>query len=44
MNKSAPQIEMLRVMDNLKKSIDFYNSFGITSKHEIKKPLTESNK
>lgn len=31
---------MLKVMDNLKKSIDFYNSFGLVSKHDHKKPLT----
>jgi hypothetical protein len=42
-NKSAPQVEMLRVMENLKRSVDFYNSYGLDFKHEIKKPLNESN-
>ena len=43
-DKSAPQVEMLKVMDSFKKSVDFYNSYGINSKYENKRPLTEANK
>jgi len=48
MDKSAPQVEMIKVMDSFKRSVDFYNSYGIKNKqehkHDHKRPLTEANK
>jgi hypothetical protein len=44
-DKSAPNVDMFKVMDNLKKSVDFYNSFGISkASSNNKKPLGEANK
>lgn len=37
--KTASQVDMLRVMDNFKKSVDFFNSFGIKNTQTTKKPL-----
>lgn len=44
--KTAPQVDMHKVMDTYKRSVDFFNSFGIRPKvsNEIKKPLAENNK
>jgi hypothetical protein len=38
-DKSAPRAEMFKVIENLKRSVDFYNSYGLKPMHEKKKPL-----
>lgn len=52
LGKTAPQVEMLRVLDSFKKSVDYFNSYGIDSAKDKdkgwgtgkeKKPLAEAN-
>lgn len=46
-DKDAPRVEMLKVMENYKRSVDFFNSFGLDTKKkhhpETKRPLTDAN-
>lgn len=44
--KTVPQVDMHKVMDTFKRSVDFFNSYGIAPKptNEVKKPLAENNK
>lgn len=50
-SKTVTQVDMLKVMDNYKRSVDYFNSYGITSNKgagtgmaDAKKPLGEANK
>jgi len=43
LGKEGPKVDMLKVMDNFKRSTDFFNNFGIKNNGPVKKPLTEAN-
>lgn len=52
LGKTAPQVDMMKVMDNFKKSVDYFNSYGIDSTKDKdklsvvakdKKPLADAN-
>lgn len=38
LGKTAPQVDMMKVMDNFKKSVDYFNSYGIDSTKDKDKP------
>lgn len=45
-DKAAPKVDMLKVMDTFKRGVDLYNSFGIKGQDKTgtcKKPLAEAN-
>ena len=40
----VPEFNIVRFMDGFKKSVDYYNSYGLDKKnHEKKNPLAEKN-
>ena len=41
--KEGPQFDIIRFMDDFKKSVDFYNSYGLQPKSDKKAPLGEKN-
>lgn len=53
LGKTGPQIDMFKVMDSFKKSVDYFNSYGIETgkdkdnskliNNKEKKPLTDAN-
>lgn len=45
-DKAAPKVDMLKVMDTFRRGVDFYNSYGIKGHDKAgtcKKPLGEAN-
>jgi hypothetical protein len=44
MEKTAPQFDMLKILDNYKRSVDAYNSYGIKKKTDTTKETTSQQK